>query len=630
MDNTKLVSAFAVHSKRRKSVDTVPPPTKVKRTRSSASESHKSPASKTPSKLSLSAHVAIEDIGELLKSTPKKVANGVESAAHEDEVPTPRKSGKKKKKTKSESSAAADESVGDDEAEAVAPVAEDVSIGLPQVKVTPKAAAKGKKEGKGGQRDKQSGKSQKQGIPKFVPDGADTPQQEEIRNNINPPEEAATLFSWVIHPLDADEFFRNNWEKAPLHIKRNRPSYYKLLMSTPQIDDILRRYHILFTKNLDITAYVNGKRETHNPEGRALPSVVWDYYANGCSVRMLNPQTFIPKLHNLNACLQEFFDCFVGANVYLTPPGSQGFAPHYDDIEAFILQIEGKKRWRLYKPRSPSEFLPRYSSKNFDPSELGEPILDEILSAGDLLYFPRGTIHQGETLSDSHSLHVTLSVYQKNCWGDFLEKLVPEALKTAIAEESEFREGMPLHYLKSVGSAYADEDSDAKRMIRQRAKELLHKMIERIDVDKAADQMAKGHIHDFLPPVLAPVELQCSVFEDGERMGDDGEVLNRVEIEPDTRVRLAREHATKLVQEEDGWKIYYSADNTKEYHEVEVQFLEVGEELIKGVKQIIQAYPDFVRVDDLEIEGEDNRVQVTRDLWEQGILLTDVPLPVID
>lgn len=36
---------------------------------------------------------------------------------------------------------------------------------------------------------------------------------------------------------------------------------------------------------------------------------------------------------------------------YLTPAGSQGFSPHYDDIEAFILQLEGRKRWKLYAPR---------------------------------------------------------------------------------------------------------------------------------------------------------------------------------------------------------------------------------------------------------------------------------------
>lgn len=36
---------------------------------------------------------------------------------------------------------------------------------------------------------------------------------------------------------------------------------------------------------------------------------------------------------------------------YLTPPGTQGFAPHYDDIEAFVVQLEGKKHWRVYSPR---------------------------------------------------------------------------------------------------------------------------------------------------------------------------------------------------------------------------------------------------------------------------------------
>ncbi|KAI6657455.1 hypothetical protein LOD99_201 [Oopsacas minuta] len=47
---------------------------------------------------------------------------------------------------------------------------------------------------------------------------------------------------------------------------------------------------------------------------------------------------------------------------YLTPANSQGFAPHYDDIEAFILQIEGEKEWKLHPPRNKDEILARESS----------------------------------------------------------------------------------------------------------------------------------------------------------------------------------------------------------------------------------------------------------------------------
>lgn len=124
--------------------------------------------------------------------------------------------------------------------------------------------------------------------------------------------------------------------------------------------------------------YFLGVRETLNPEGRAMPPVVWDHYGQGCSIRLLNPQTFLPGLFTLSTTMQEYFQCLVGANAYLTPPNSQGFAPHYDDIEAFVLQIEGRKRWKLYKPRNTSEILPRYSSKNFTQQEIGKPVLEEV------------------------------------------------------------------------------------------------------------------------------------------------------------------------------------------------------------------------------------------------------------
>ena len=38
-------------------------------------------------------------------------------------------------------------------------------------------------------------------------------------------------------------------------------------------------------------------------------------FKNGCSVRLLNPQTFSESVWKLNATLQEYFGSFVGANV---------------------------------------------------------------------------------------------------------------------------------------------------------------------------------------------------------------------------------------------------------------------------------------------------------------------------
>jgi len=60
---------------------------------------------------------------------------------------------------------------------------------------------------------------------------------------------------------------------------------------------------------------------------------------------------------------------------------------------------------------------------NFSQEAIGQPIMDVVLEAGDLLYFPRGFIHQGDCLPDVHSLHITVSSYQRNSWGDLLLKV---------------------------------------------------------------------------------------------------------------------------------------------------------------------------------------------------------------
>lgn len=231
----------------------------------------------------------------------------------------------------------------------------------------------------------------------------------------------------------------------------------------------------------------------------------------------------------------------------MTPPNSQGFAPHYDDIEAFVLQIEGKKRWRLYKPRSENEYLPRKASPNFTEHEIGKPILETIITAGDLLYFPRGTIHQGDTLGfDEHSLHVTISVYQKNTWGDFLEKLLPMSLREAIGNDVVFRKGLPLSYSKYIGSTCPLNSKTMLQDFDRKIKLLMSTIFSKyLNIHGAADEMYKFHIHDFLPPVFDEDESLCSVYAGGEKMIDGGKIINHANIEPNIHIRLSRLHCSR-------------------------------------------------------------------------------------
>ncbi|XP_063237656.1 ribosomal oxygenase 1 isoform X2 [Bacillus rossius redtenbacheri] len=421
--------------------------------------------------------------------------------------------------------------------------------------------------------------------------------------------EGEQLFAWLIDPITPQDFFRDTWEQRPLVIRRGQPDFYRMLVSTSAIHKVLERDSVQFSKNVDVTTYRAGRRETHNPEGRAFPSVVWGHYGAGCSVRLLNPQSFHPKLHLLNATLQEYLGCFVGANAYLTPPQSQGFAPHYDDIEAFILQLEGQKQWRLYAPRTQQEVLPRFSSDNLAEEEIGRPIMEVVLSPGDLLYFPRGTIHQAHTVAAGHSLHVTLSCYQRNTWGDLLEKALPAALKYALEEDVELRRGLPRDYLSYMGSVHSDRSLAARDSFVQRLHGFVHRLVEQLPVDAAVDQLGKQFTHDALPPVLTTAEKRCSVFGDGLRMEENGKLSNRVDIQLTSRIKLLRAHILRLVvEDEDAVRVYHYADNSLEYHGHEPQFLELPLEEAPAVELLIRSYPAFLPVSALPLPADADKV----------------------
>ena len=60
-------------------------------------------------------------------------------------------------------------------------------------------------------------------------------------------EDGQKCFEWMIDPITKDNFFKDTWEKKPLHIKRNgNQQYYKHIFSTKSFDEILRS-QVIFT-----------------------------------------------------------------------------------------------------------------------------------------------------------------------------------------------------------------------------------------------------------------------------------------------------------------------------------------------------------------------------------------------
>jgi len=169
--------------------------------------------------------------------------------------------------------------------------------------------------------------------------------------------------------------------------------------------------------------------------GTARVERVADEFGRGATIVLQALQLQHPPLGEFCRDLEAELGHPVQANAYYTPASAQGFAVHHDTHDVFCLQVEGEKRWLVYPPVLE---LPLKEQK-YGPElgEPGDPVLDVTMRAGDMLYLPRGWLHQAMT-SDAASLHLTIGV-NVFTWRD----AVRDALDEAAREEVGLRRGVP-------------------------------------------------------------------------------------------------------------------------------------------------------------------------------------------
>lgn len=414
---------------------------------------------------------------------------------------------------------------------------------------------------------------------------------------------------WLLDPVDEATFFAKHWEKSPLLIQRADSSYFEDLFSV----EIFRRLvenetevQLRHRLDLDVTSVVSGVRETWF-EDEALVSAeqeVWRKYTDpryGCSLRLLRPQEHSDRLWEICAELEEFWECAFGANAYLTPPNSQGYAPHFDDVDVFICQVSGSKRWRVYPAFHRSQILPRFSSADFSPEDLArvEPTLDVHLKAGDLLYLPRGTIHQAEC-TDEHSLHVTISTSQRWTWADFLSASIVSAISSVAEDELDLRRTLPRGFLSSMGVSRAHSTPSKTQPSRLAFQSLFQRAFDKLSseypADAAADLLSRRFFQERQPP--PPSFLQDRVAPPDH-------------VQLQSTVRLRFRNAARLVLDDDGELplliTHVDKPRAGPQHALH-QTCTLQEAL--AIDTIIRAYPSSVILQDLPLDSDQDKIDL--------------------
>jgi hypothetical protein len=220
----------------------------------------------------------------------------------------------------------------------------------------------------------------------------------------------------------ADEFAAEFWGRAPLLTRAAElGGDFTDLLSPAAVDELVSRRGLRtpFLRMAKDGSVLPEKRFTRGGgAGAAIADQAADdkvlaAMADGATLVLQALHRTWPPLVGFGADLAGELGHPVQINAYITPPENQGFAPHYDVHDVFVLQVSGRKRWTIHAPvvEAPLDNQPWESVRAEVAARAAEaPLIDTVLEPGDALYLPRGTIHaavaQGET-----SIHLTVGVH---------------------------------------------------------------------------------------------------------------------------------------------------------------------------------------------------------------------------
>jgi hypothetical protein len=221
----------------------------------------------------------------------------------------------------------------------------------------------------------------------------------------------------------------------------------------------------------------------------------------------------------------------VQVNAYVTPPQSRGFDDHYDVHDVFVLQIAGRKHWRIHEPVHPVPLRDQpWADRREAVAEAADtpPIVDAVLEPGDCLYLPRGYLHAATALGGV-STHLTFGVHT---WTRHaVARTMLDRALVELAGDADVRSALPLGV--HVGDP-ADVAPDVE-LVRAR---LLH-AIEGVSAEEISSALAAASASTGRPEPIGPLaQLRAAQT-----------------LHPETQLMLRRHLEPRLESYDDGTRL---------------------------------------------------------------------------
>ena len=217
-------------------------------------------------------------------------------------------------------------------------------------------------------------------------------------------------FDQIIAPLNLDKLIRDHWGKSFVRMQ-GPPERFKDLFSWDELNTVLETHRLmpprfkLFKDGqaIDPMRYIT---PPHMGTPRLDSGGLAVCLAEGASLILNDVQEVHPRLRELMQVFQAALKTDTYANLYAAWHTQKAFDLHWDPQDSIILQLSGKKRWKVYKP---TRLHPLEDDIEKPVPPTGEPVWEGVMKEGDAIYIPRGWWHVVHPLNEP-SLHLTVSL----------------------------------------------------------------------------------------------------------------------------------------------------------------------------------------------------------------------------
>jgi lysine-specific demethylase/histidyl-hydroxylase NO66 len=222
--------------------------------------------------------------------------------------------------------------------------------------------------------------------------------------------------------IPAERFAAEHWGRLPLLTSRGEVAAgFDDLLDASAVDELvsrrgLRTPFLRMAKDGDLVApkrYTRGGGAGAGAPDQVADDRVLDQLGGGATLVLQGLHRTWPPLVAFASELAAELGHPVQVNAYVTPPQNTGFAAHYDVHDVFVLQIAGRKQWRVHEPvlTDPLGEQPWEQHRDAVTARAAEaPVLDTVIEPGDSLYLPRGYLHSATALGEL-SIHLTVGIH---------------------------------------------------------------------------------------------------------------------------------------------------------------------------------------------------------------------------